>query len=359
MSNFDLSELALKAVCPNNEIIYDNKGMPSVMVRIPKMTLKDAGLGDSTATFPAFIVNGREVDEIYIGKYLSCVQNERAYSLPAVAPKNFVSFDQAAIYCANKGEGWHLMSGIEYAALMHWCAVRGITPIGNNNYGKHNSESQYTAIAAEHDSEGKTHRTLTGTGPLSYSHDGTLSGIWDLCGNVWDIVGGMRIVYGEVQVLANNNGADTAISQANNGASWKAINATTGELITPNGSGTTPNSIKMDWVSNNLQYDTNITDQERGGHWFDLSSATCATSIGEKGKLVLQQLGLLLTSPTEFKYGSWSAMNNAEGEKIFYRGGGFGSAGYGFPSLGCDGSRGDSHDSIGFRLAYVKLPTAG
>ena len=29
MSNFDLSALALKAVCPNNEILYDDKGMPA------------------------------------------------------------------------------------------------------------------------------------------------------------------------------------------------------------------------------------------------------------------------------------------------------------------------------------------
>ena len=36
--NFDLMATALKAVCPNNEILLDNAGKPSVMVRIPKMT---------------------------------------------------------------------------------------------------------------------------------------------------------------------------------------------------------------------------------------------------------------------------------------------------------------------------------
>ena len=37
-NNFDLSNLALQAVCPGNEILYDDKGMPSIMVKIPKQT---------------------------------------------------------------------------------------------------------------------------------------------------------------------------------------------------------------------------------------------------------------------------------------------------------------------------------
>ena len=38
-SNFDLSNLALQMVLPNNELIYDDKGMPSVMVKIPKFKI--------------------------------------------------------------------------------------------------------------------------------------------------------------------------------------------------------------------------------------------------------------------------------------------------------------------------------
>lgn len=42
--NFDLMATALKAVCPNNEILLDNAGKPSVMVRIPKMTYAQLGI---------------------------------------------------------------------------------------------------------------------------------------------------------------------------------------------------------------------------------------------------------------------------------------------------------------------------
>ena len=43
-ANFDLMGLALKCACPQNEIIYDDKGMPSVMVRLPKKTYKELDL---------------------------------------------------------------------------------------------------------------------------------------------------------------------------------------------------------------------------------------------------------------------------------------------------------------------------
>ena len=74
-ANFDLTALAVSALAPGNELIYDDKGIPSTMVKIPKMTYAQLGLGNSTATFPAFIVNGTEVDEIYISKYQNIVQN--------------------------------------------------------------------------------------------------------------------------------------------------------------------------------------------------------------------------------------------------------------------------------------------
>ena len=47
--NFDLMATALKAVCPNNEILLDNAGKPSVMVRIPKMTYYTTDMGGGVA----------------------------------------------------------------------------------------------------------------------------------------------------------------------------------------------------------------------------------------------------------------------------------------------------------------------
>ena len=102
-NNFDLSNLALQALCPSNEILYDDKGLPSIMVKIPKMTYAQLGLGSSTAIFPAFIVNGSEVDAIYISKYQNIVQNGRAYSLPGQNVKHTISKDSSASACEAKG----------------------------------------------------------------------------------------------------------------------------------------------------------------------------------------------------------------------------------------------------------------
>ena len=78
-------------------------------------------------------------------------------------------------------------------------------------------------------------------------------------GNIWEWNGGSRTVKGELQVLVNDNAADLDHSQAASSAQWKAIDATTGSYITPNGSGTTASSIKLDWVSGKITYSATIT----------------------------------------------------------------------------------------------------
>lgn len=358
-ANFDLSALALKAVCPSNEILYDDLGMPSIMVKIPKMTYADLGLGTSTATFPAFIVNGQEVDAIYISKYQNIVQNGRAYSLPGQDPKTSINFDTALKACTDKGAGWHLMTAFEWGALILWCEKNGFIPLGNNAYGKHNTESNYKALPASKDSSHYAVRTATGTGPLTWNHDQTVDGISDLCGNVWEWTGGMRLVKGELQVLVNNNAADGDNPQTAASTLWMAIDASTGSLITPNGSGTTANSVKADWVSSKITWSATITDSAPGMHYCNFQDIVCAASIDDSAKTVLQSLGMMPITGSIITGWQRCYVNNAETERSLLRGGLYSSSDQlGFASWHLHVPRSNSNGSLGFRSAYCQLPTA-
>lgn len=358
-ANFDLSNLALMALAPNNVLKYDDKGNPSTMVRVPKMTYAQLGLGDSAATFPAFIVNGQEVDEILISKYQNIVVDSRAYSLPAEDAKTSISLDEAIAACSAKGEGWHLMTALEWGALILWCEKNGFIPLGNTAYGKYHTETSYKAIPANYDGDGRTLRTLTGTGPLEWYHDKTPSGIADLCGSCWEWVGGIRTVRGELQIMTNNNAADSGNSQGASSAQWMAIKGSDGSLMTPNGSGTTSGSIKMDWVSSKIKYDTTITNQEDNYHFCNFKDITYnSTTIGTDAVKLLRALGMLPIENTLCTSYGRCYFNNGAEERAFYRGGFYGSGyAYSFPSF--DGhARGDRYGGISFRSAFVELPSA-
>ena len=361
--NFDLSALALGALAPSNEILVDDMGMPSIMVKIPKMTYAELGLGASTATFPAFIVNGSEVDYIWISKYQNIVQNNRAYSLPGQDPKTSINFETALAACTAKGAGWHLMTALEWGALIAWCEKNNYIPIGNNNYGKHSTESNYKAIPATKDSTHYAVRTATGTGPLTWSHNKEPDGIMDLCGNVWEWTGGIRSVYGELQVLVNNNAADGSNAQTASSALWMAISASDGTLITPNGSGTTSGSVKMDYQNSKLTYHTSITASQ-GGDGVDTSfscefkNITFSSAISSDAQSLLIALGMAQKAGTIIPTNNTCYWKPFQEERSFYRGGGYDNTALGFASFSGGNARSTQYGSIGFRSAFVKLPAA-
>ena len=359
-ANFDLSNLALKAVCPNNEILYDDKGLPSIMVKIPKMTYADLGLGASTATFPAFLVNGQEVSEIYISKYMNIIQNGRAYSLPGQDYANNINFDNALKACTDKGAGWHLMTAFEWGLMIAWCEHNGFIPLGNCAYGKWHTESNYKAIPMTKDGSGNTLHTAGGTGPLTWFHDQTPSGIADLCGNGWEWTGGIRTVHGELQILVNNNAADADNPQTAASTLWMAIKGSDDTLITPDGSGTTAGSVKMDYVSSKIKYDTTLSNQADSSVYCLFKDITYdSTNIGADAVALLQALGMLPVSGSLITTYSRCYMNNGAAERSFYRGGSYNSSNaYGFASFVGSNPRSGTLTHLGFRSAFVKLPTA-
>lgn len=328
MANFDMAELALKSVCPSNAMKYDDKEMPSVMVYIPKFRLCDVLSTEDTSVHPAFRVNGVEIDGFWVGKYQTAHYNGRAYSLPGENPANTATLDTFVSYNRAKGAKFHEITNAEWAAIALWCHKNGSEPYGNNNYGKDARETLYRAIPTSHESDGRTARVATGTGPVTWSHDGTVEGIWDLNGNVWEWCTGLRLVNGEVQIIKDNDASEPTCDLSAGSAAWKAIKADTGELVTPDGSGTTAGTVKLDYVSSKWKYVTTITSSADSGRSCQFKDITCDTGVGAAAQLLLQALALLpdtaLTQEgvIDTTYGSdYFYANNAQAERCLIRGG--------------------------------------
>lgn len=361
MANFDLTNLAVKITCPNNVVKTDDTDLPSVLVYIPKFKNSDVLTGGNDSTHPAFIVNGVEIPGFYYGKYQAKVYNSVAYSLPGEDPTASINFDTARARCEAKGAGWHLSTNAEWAAIALWCKKNGFLPYGNNNYGKDSRESNYKAVPSYYES-GKIARVATGTGPISWSHDKTMAGIWDLNGNVWEWQGGIRLVWGELQILANNDAADPDNPQNATSTCWKAINAADGALVDPE-SKTTDNSahvsgktVKLDYVNNKWTYSTSITNAKDESRSCAFYQVAADSSIGDAAKVMLRALALLPDSDvtTDVYEGDYMWWNNGVAERCVYRGGNWNNgANAGVFYLNGNNSRSNANTNIGFRAALA------
>ena len=368
MSNFDIADFAVKAAgCASNANIYDDKNMPSCMVFIPTMTWKELGIGTSTDPFPAFVVNGKDLDGFWFSKYGNISDNGRFYSLPCRDPATSVTLDSSIAACVAKGEGWHLQTRLEWMAVAQWCMMNGHLPKGNNDFGKDHSETIYKAIpSCALDGEGRRQRVATGT-PPSWSHNGEPDGIWDMNGNVWEWNGGIRLVRGELQVISNdgvtfgNDAADPDNSQSATSQLWCAIDGTTGQLIKPNGSGTTANSLKLDREGDHWKWVTGtIADQKDESRYGSFEAVMIDGTIVEAAKHILQALGLYKVNETAGAYkGTAFYANNGAEERCFSVGGIWNSgSGSSVFSVGACDARSRAGGGIGARGAYDKLPPA-
>lgn len=362
MTTTDLSALMYQCAYPTNKLIFDDVGMPGAYVYIPKFRLCDVLSTADTRVHPAFIKNGVEVDGFYMGKFQSHVTGGRAYSLPAQDPSVNMKLDQAVTYNRAKGGKFHEVTAAEWAAIALWCHKRGCEPYGNNNYGKDTRETLYKAVPTSYTSEGGIQRVATGTGPVTWSHDGTLEGIWDLSGNVWEWCTGLRLVDGELQVIPFNAAADPACDLSSTSTTWKAIKAAATSwddlFITPDGNGTTQGTVKLDWDGTKWVYSTTVAHGENHKNCA-FSAVTADASIGDQVKLMLMALAILpdtgLTGEgiaADYD-GDYFYVNNSKGERYLFCGGNWSNGTTaGVLSFNLNNTRSLSSGDIGGRSAY-------
>lgn len=304
--------------------IYDNAGIPSFMYRFTRVSNKEL-FGGSDKPHPAFVIGGEVYDEVFVSVYENCEINGKPYSLPYQKPWTNITNDEAAKACFSKGEGWHLITAPEWGLLANTSLKNGTLPHGNTNGGK------YHADPAEH---GKTYdgggKTLTGSGPATWTHNHTPEGVHDLCGNIWEMVRGLRIKNGMLQ-RAKDNDAALDIDLTTEGDGWENILDDSGKPI----------RVSVDG-SITFTTDVDIEQDYTGDCWEDVN-VDCESEQ-------LKELALYAGEPKAYCY-----IDSTEGEYFPIRGGYWAyGANAGVFCANLSNPRSNSSTGVGFRSAYFK-----
>lgn len=323
----------LNALKHKNVVIFDEvTGIPSIMVKFEKPNYKN---GQSKGEVPPmFIIEGREVDAIYISKYPNVVIDGRPYSLPLQDPTTGVTFDKALEICRGKGEGWHLMTAVEWEYILDEARANHTTPRGNTDWGNNYYDKEETGNRKGCGAG----RTLTGSGPVTWNHDRTQYGVSDMCGNVWEWLAGLRLMEGNIEYVPCNNAALNYCNLSKGSEEWKAVEVD-------------GKPVRFEVKDGDIR----ITAAEKqdepdydGVAWEDLE-----VDLSEIPQ-VIKDLGLVRKESIEdYKAYVWI---DTEGERLPFRGSAFRSTSRSGPSaLSLNGPRSHSFDDIGFRSAFYEV----
>lgn len=358
-----------------NVVLYDADGNPSWYVPFYKCRSSELDASLPGHTHPAFIINGKEVDRILIGKYMACEKKSGGalYSIPGAAPRVSMNYDNhlkgmrtfkagaSGITIADHGlillmaqkYGWvpkgnnqfgvdyrdgtrftlnqavkvddvRVFRGWEYKCLVAHTTSEDILPNENPGYWQRGEHVGGTPVESQYNTDNARngYNTLTGSGPLSWCLGNDYSNLVDIQGNAFEEVYGYRVFNGEIQIMKDNDAADPDCDFSAKSTAWKAIRASTTDdtftLVEPGTVGT----LKWNKVGAVPQLDTAITlrttgDESMGCNFKDLK----ANEVNVPHvPYILRELGIFPTQGSKTEGYYW--LRNHEGQEYMPRRGG-------------------------------------
>jgi hypothetical protein len=318
-----------------NTVVFDDHGQPSVMVRIPAWRESELLRGSGSSAFhPAFQPDGRGY---LVGKYQSSYRAGQACSLPLGAPAYGMDLDTVQALCRRKGKGWSVTPFALRMAIALRCRILGFLPCGNNNLGRDYFHPSQEGIPVG------SGRTLCGSGPADWAHDGTANGVYDLNGNLneWDV--GFRLMNGEIQLITMDRLLAPSADDGPESPLWRAIDET-GALVAPGTAGT----LKYDAPGGHIRLARTV-------HTFGIGNCAFADMTAEPGLQPPAFLRLMGLYPEEDREGyglGWRWISN-RGEAMPLCGGAnraLNHAGVFF--VGASYPRAKNYELTGFRMIY-------
>lgn len=307
-----------------NLLLTDDFGNAHHVYRLPIFTFETLNIANCPFTGPldCFIrQDGSLRPYVDIPIYKASALNSKAVSLPAREPWVSIDADNARARCEELTSNSVMMSFEIRAAIMWIMLSLNFQPTGNTEYGRsHSNPEQFGRrgggrLPNDRSGSGKT---LTGTGPSEWNHDGTEFGITDLVGSVWEWTDGMKMVDGQF-VVAEYTGQP----EANWAATGVYINA--GEF-----SNTAPATLN---TGNEV--------------WGNMPKAAEYAGDERLQRLMIEPIDCTKTLNGRLYW-------NLAGERFPIRGGHWGGASDAGPAaLDCGSARSNVYSGVGFRSAFV------
>lgn len=346
----EYAEDLLDASQGRNTVMYSDDGHPNILVRVPAYHMSRLGMGFEDRVHPGFTPGGTARREFWAGKYqvllVGSGADARAVTLPGVDPSHSRNWDQFHDPIRSNGEGWHMLSNAEWAAIALLSQAYGHPEQGNDNYGRAYNDHSQLGVKSQGGIPGANEghdRTLTGSGPLDWRHDGTVTGIADMVGNVREWVSGLRLNDGEINILEDPITGDHGPESAD----WRAI-LPDGTLVDPGTAGTLRWDASNPDGSGSPLLATEI--ENNGGEYTSQRFHSVEAKEGVAVPEILKHLALF-PGPDVSSRGNLYVRN--VGERFPFRGGSWFSGSFaGRFSLFLTFARSSTRTSFGSRLAW-------